>query len=113
MFRTVKCHVFQEVSQSPLVIIFVNGTHFLSDVEISHMLRVVVVTDVIGQPIVEFTYSHLRVNGQRCRLRHGCCAKQHQCSTKEEFNFHDYIVYEFNIYFIMYVLVYYPLAPVA
>ena len=48
MFRTVKGHMLQEVGQTTLVVVLLNRTHTLSDVELGTLFRPVVVTNVIS-----------------------------------------------------------------
>ena len=62
ILRTVEAHVLQEVSQSALVFILLDRSHFLCDVELSPVFRPVVVTDVISQSVVQFTNPHVFVN---------------------------------------------------
>ena len=64
----VEAHVFQKVGETALALLFLNGTHLLSDVEIGAVLRPVVITDVIGQPIVQFTDAYGCVSGDRRHL---------------------------------------------
>ena len=63
MFRAVERHVLEEVSQTILIILFLDSTHTLGDVEVHFSLRIVVVADVIGQSIVKMAYD------DRCVLR--------------------------------------------
>ena len=39
IFGTVKSHMFQEVSQTTLILFFLHGTHFLYNVEVSLIFR--------------------------------------------------------------------------
>ena len=48
MLRTVECHVLQEVSQTTLAVVLVDGAHALGNVEVGHMLGVFIVADVIS-----------------------------------------------------------------
>ena len=63
MFRAVERHVLEEVSQTILIILLLDSTHTLGDVEVHFSLRIVVVADVIGQSIVKMT------DDDRCVLR--------------------------------------------
>ena len=76
VLRTVKGHVLQEMGQSALVVILLNRTHLLGNVELGTVLRPVVVTDVISQSVVEFTDAYIGVNRNR---RHLLC--HHHCTT--------------------------------
>ena len=78
---TVEGEVLQKVSQTALVIILIDRTHFLSDVETCHMLRESIMTNVVGQSIVEMAYLHILVHWDR---RHLLCRRishreQQQC----------------------------------
>ena len=79
MFGAIESQVLQEVSQTTLVVILIDGTHLLCNVETSYMLREIVVTNVIGQAIVEVTDSHILVNRYLWHLlcHHTTCSKQH------------------------------------
>ena len=48
MLRTVECHVLKEVSQTTLVVILLNGTDTLCNVEVGYTLRPFVVEDVVS-----------------------------------------------------------------
>ena len=77
VLRTIECHVLQEVSQPALVLLLVDGAHALGDVEVRHVLRVVVVADVVGKPVVELAHPYLLVLGDgRHLLRDGLPRKQ-------------------------------------
>ena len=58
---TVEGEVLEEVSQTALVIILIDRTHFLCDVETGYMLRITVVTNVVSQSIIKTTYLHILV----------------------------------------------------
>lgn len=57
MLTAVERHVLQEMGQTTLALFFLDGTHFLCDVEVGTMLRPVVVADEIGKAIAELAYS--------------------------------------------------------
>ncbi len=64
--------MFQEVGQACLVVFLLHGAYFLSDVKIGSVLGKSVVADVIGQPILQLTGSHLRIYRKgRVLLCHG------------------------------------------
>ena len=75
MLRAVEGHVLEEVSQSALVFILLNGAHALGNVEVGHVLRPVVLTDVVGQTIVQLTNPYVFVDGDRRHLHLLC----HHC----------------------------------
>jgi len=58
VFATIEGHVFEKVGQTPLVFVFLHGTHLLHDVEIGLVGRQVVLSDVIGQAVVELADAH-------------------------------------------------------
>ena len=55
--------MLQEVGQSALVLLLVDGAHALGDVEVGHVLGVIVVADVVGKPVVELAHPYLLVLG--------------------------------------------------
>ena len=87
MLRTIERHVLQEVSQTTLTVVLVDGTYTLSNVEVSHMLRVLVMTNVISKSVIQFTDTNVRINGNWRHLHllcHHCCRTEyHQCSHKK------------------------------
>ena len=95
MLRAVESHVLQEVGQTLLRVILLDGTHTLGDVEVGLLLRGVVVTQIVRQAIVEFADTHTVVDGN---LRHlhlllgRCqpCRNQGYCHKKSS-KFHFYI----------------------
>ena len=62
MLRAVEGHVLQEMGQTALVLVLLNGAHTLSNVEIGHMLRPLVVPDVVGQSVWQLAYAHILVD---------------------------------------------------
>ena len=74
--------MLQEVSQTALAVLLLDSSHTLSDVEVSHMLGILVVTDVIGQSVVQFTDLNGGVYGDGRHLHllsyHRCGAEYHQ-----------------------------------
>ena len=77
--RAVEGHVLQEVGQSALVVVLVDGAHFLGDVEVDHMFGIVVFADVISQSVVQFADANLRVNR---KLGHFLCERS--CSVGQQ-----------------------------
>ena len=72
---TVECHMLKEVSQALLVVILLNSTHIVYDVEVSHTLWLLVVTDVVGESVLKFTDANRLVSRDRLLwidLRKGC-----------------------------------------
>ena len=76
----VKSHVFEEVSQTGLVVFFLHRSNLLSNVKISSVFRESVVPDVISESVFQFTRSHVGVNWKRwILLCHGnkTCYQKH------------------------------------
>ena len=67
VFRAIEGHVLQEVSQTLLRVILLDGTHTLGNVEVGLFLRGVVVTQIVRQAIIELADTDTVVNGN---LRH-------------------------------------------
>lgn len=80
VFRTIEGEVLQEVGKSALVVILVDRTHFLGDVETCHVLGVTVVADVVGKAVGEMAYLHILVyrDGRHFLCRGSYCKKQQQ-----------------------------------
>ena len=78
----IEAHMLQEVSETALALLFLNRTHFLCDIEEGLVLRLFVVTDVIGQTVVEVTYAHFLIYRKRLhQLAHilGLSCKSAHC----------------------------------
>ncbi len=78
----VEAHVLKEVCQSALAVLLLQGAHFLGYIEVGAVLGPVVVTDVVGQSVVELSNPHCRVDGQSGHLHlclHRRRSKQQQC----------------------------------
>ena len=78
---SVETHVFQEVGQTALVVVFQNGTYLLGNIEVSLFFRQSIVTDVIGESIVQFTDAYVGINRNRRHLLLGKC---HCCSSRKQ-----------------------------
>ena len=63
---TVEAHVLKEVSKTILVIGLLESTHIGCQIELGTLGRLVVVTDVVCQAILELADSYILVNGQLC-----------------------------------------------
>ena len=76
VLRAVEGHVLQEVGQSLLGVVLLDGAHPLGDVEVGLLLRGVVVTEVVRQTVVKVPDSYTLVNGDvwhlLCRSQYGC-----------------------------------------
>ena len=64
----IEAHVFEEVCQTTLIIIFLDGAHLLGDVEEGTLLRPFIVTQVVGQSIGQHTLAHCWIHRYRCVL---------------------------------------------
>lgn len=68
VFRTVEGHVLQEVCQSALLWLFEDRTYFLCDMKFNTVFGFFVVTDVIGQSVVQLAHAYLCVHGDGWHL---------------------------------------------
>ena len=64
MLRTIEGHVLQEVSQTTLTGFLLDGTHALGDIEIRQSGLLGVMTDIIGQTVLQLSRPDLWVLGQ-------------------------------------------------
>ena len=65
VLRTIESHVFEEVCQTALVVVFLHRTHLLGNVEVYLSFGLFIVTNVVGQSVGEFADAHLFVHGER------------------------------------------------
>ena len=63
MFRAVEGHVFEEMRQAVLRILFLKGPHIVHNVEIRTSCRIGVVSDIVCQPVVKPAIYDLGVAG--------------------------------------------------
>ena len=72
VLRTIEGHMFEEVRQTALVVVFLHRTHLLRNVEVHLSFRFLVVADVVGQSVGKFSHTHLFIHGERreCILCH-------------------------------------------
>ena len=63
VLTAVEGHVLQEVGQTVLVVLLLHGAHALGDVEVGTVLGIIVVTDVIGQAVVQLADTYGLVDG--------------------------------------------------
>ena len=69
----VEAHVLQEVGQSALVVVLLNRTHALGNVELGTLFGPCIMTDVISQSVVQLTDFYVGVGGDgRHLLCHRC-----------------------------------------
>ena len=70
VLATLEGHVLKEVSETALGILLEDATDTLRDVEVGSILGLLVVTDDVGEPVVELAHPHILVDRQRrCLLR--------------------------------------------
>ena len=62
VLRAVEGHVFQEVCKAALLGLFQDRAYFLCDVELYAVFGFLVVTDVVGQSVVQFSDAYVRVD---------------------------------------------------
>ena len=62
VFGSRESHVFEEVRQSALILLFENRSDPLGDVKVGPFFRQVVVPDVIGQTVRQFSDAHRRID---------------------------------------------------
>ena len=81
VLAAVESHVLQEVGQSALVVILLDGAHTLGDVELCTLLRPGMVADVVGQSVIQFANADVRIyrNVRHLLCHHRYHAKQHEC----------------------------------
>ena len=95
MLRAVEGHVLQEVGKTTLRLVLINRAYTLGNIEIGNVFGILVVTDVIGQSVVQFTNAHSWVNGDGRHLHglshHSCRTDQHQRSYKKFSQFHRFL----------------------
>ena len=87
VLRSVEAHVLQEVCQSALVFIFLYRAHTLCDIELCPVLGPVVVTDVIGQSVIQFSDTHILVDGDGRHLV--LCKGAHRHQGKHQWHHHQ------------------------
>ena len=77
MLGAIEAHVLKEVGQTALVFVFEDRSHFLGDIEMSLVFRLFVVTDVIGQTVIQFSDAYLLVYRNLGHLLLGGCSRGH------------------------------------
>ena len=65
VLRTVESHVFEEVSQTLLVVVLLYGTHVMQDVEAGLPFGLLVVADVVGHAVFELAYTKILIGRDR------------------------------------------------
>ena len=80
MLCSVESHMLQEMRQTVLMILFEDSTYCLRNVELATLFRLLVVTDVIGQTVLQFAVTNIRVHRQfLCGL-----GPYHPCHSQQE-----------------------------
>ncbi len=74
----VEGHVLEEVGQTALALLLLDGTHALGNVEVGTVLRPVVVPDVVSKAVGQFTRSDIGIHGQRHLLSKSCQSSSNQ-----------------------------------
>ena len=88
MLRAIEAHVLKEVSETALLVLFLDGTHTLCNVKLCPVFGPVVVTDVVSQSIGQFTDAYIRIDWYWRHLRKrsdGRC--NHQYDNKKFLHF--------------------------
>jgi len=57
-------HVLEEVGQAVLIVLFQDGSHILSNVKLGPFFGLLIVANVIGKPIIEFSVADSWIQGQ-------------------------------------------------
>ena len=87
VLRPVESHVLEKVSQTALVVVLLNRSHLLGDVEIDLSFRFGVVPNVVGQPIGEFSLPNGVVGGELGGLLRGT-REQHRGKKSDQQKFY-------------------------
>ena len=75
---SVETHVFQEVGQSALVVVFLHRAHLLCYVEVGTLFGPLVVAYVVGEAVWQPTHLYCGVEGQLGQLHLlGKCGREH------------------------------------
>ena len=73
--------MFQEVSQTSLIVFLSDGAYVLGDVKVCPVFGLIVVTDIVGQSVTQFPVSNLWVDRKRFGFLHLLC--HHLCESDE------------------------------
>ena len=88
----VEGHVLEKVGEPLLGVVLLDGSHVVQDVEVGLSLRLVVVTDVIGHSIFQFTGAEFGVRGDRLvHLCHGAGSGERRNGQHHQF-FHGHLL---------------------
>ena len=76
ILRTVEGHVLQEVGETLLVVVLLDGADVVQDIEVGLVLRLFVMADVVGHPVLQPARADVLVRGNRLHgieLSHNAC----------------------------------------
>ena len=68
MGRAVEAHMLQEVCQSTLVGFLLDSSHLLCNVEVSTVLRILVMTDIVGKTVFQLSDAYSRILSEQFLL---------------------------------------------
>ena len=86
---TVEAHVLEEMCQTVLVRSLLDSTDIGGEIELCTLLRLVVMTDIVGKSVVKLALTDSRIVGKRLHLLRSC--KRHgrkQKGGKQNKSFH-------------------------
>ena len=90
MRSTIEAHMLQEMSQTTLVLLLLNRTHLLGNVEVAAFLRPLIVADVIGEAIGQnanlYGWIKRNIGHLLSRNSHNCCHESKQNNVKSFFH---------------------------
>ena len=62
MLCSVKGHVFKEMGQAVLVVLFLHCPHVMNDMKFSPVFRILGMTNVIGQPVIQLPDPYIGIH---------------------------------------------------
>ena len=65
MLRTIKSHVFQEVSQSALAGFLLDRAYTLGNIEVGHLRVLAIMTQIVGHAVLQLTHAYRGILTQR------------------------------------------------
>ena len=92
----VEAHVLQKMRQTSLVLLFQDGADLLRDVEVGLTFRLLIVADVIGDSVVQFSDSDGRINRDGAHLGKSTEYKQHSCHRGNDIFSHCCMIFVEN-----------------
>jgi len=82
MFRAIEGHVFQEMGQSVLVVFLQNCPHILNDIKTCPLFGFLVVADVVGQSVLQFSDTDFGIDRHR---RYGLLAGSRENGPRRQY----------------------------